>query len=397
MDTGRSGKAKRGPRPRLFKKHRCQADGCHANLATYSFYYQRNHICVEHLKAEVFVVLGVESRFCQRCGLSHPLTEFDGRRKSCRKALEKHNARRKARAAATTTDGGGGGGGAGASGSGRGPAAGGGGSGGGGDLAIPGVADLSMWDPQLAKELEALLHDDPIIGLPPLVDPAAAAAAAAAVAWPLAASLPPLQMHPMPDMATVGSSQVPGPPHVELGCDGEPLSPTLLQLARAGAPVQQQQAVPMGGTGFHLPSLEHLAHHSEGATAAAAVHPHQQILQQQLVGAMALQQQPPPAPAHQQQHPMQFVVLAPQGMAMPQGMAVSMPQQGAFPAGAVQQQGQQQMQWVLMPSNMVMMPQAMAQQAVPAQQAPAHQQQQQQAAQQQPPVVEDSEHSTPHS
>lgn len=52
---------------------------------------------MEHLKAASFFVLGVESRFCQRCGLSHPLEEFDGKRKSCRKALEKHNNRRRAR------------------------------------------------------------------------------------------------------------------------------------------------------------------------------------------------------------------------------------------------------------------------------------------------------------
>ncbi|KAK2075814.1 hypothetical protein QBZ16_001555 [Prototheca wickerhamii] len=34
-------------------------------------------------------------RFCQRCGLAHPLADFDGQRRSCRKQLEKHNARRR--------------------------------------------------------------------------------------------------------------------------------------------------------------------------------------------------------------------------------------------------------------------------------------------------------------
>lgn len=94
--TGRS-KEKRGPRPRLFKKNHCQVDDCHANLAILSFYHQRNHICGEHLKAESFAVRGVLSRFCQRCGLSHPLSEFDGTRKSCRLALHKHNNRRRAK------------------------------------------------------------------------------------------------------------------------------------------------------------------------------------------------------------------------------------------------------------------------------------------------------------
>lgn len=32
---------KRGPRPRLFKKNCCQADGCPTDLQTLSFYYQR--------------------------------------------------------------------------------------------------------------------------------------------------------------------------------------------------------------------------------------------------------------------------------------------------------------------------------------------------------------------
>ena len=32
-----------------------------------SFYYQRNHVCPGHLKAEVYVSRGVETRFCQRC------------------------------------------------------------------------------------------------------------------------------------------------------------------------------------------------------------------------------------------------------------------------------------------------------------------------------------------
>jgi hypothetical protein len=48
----------------------------------------------DHLKAESFLIKGVPSRFCQRCGISHSLEEFDGRKKSCRKALDRHNQRR---------------------------------------------------------------------------------------------------------------------------------------------------------------------------------------------------------------------------------------------------------------------------------------------------------------
>lgn len=34
-------KKKRGPRPRLFAKNRCQVDGCETDLSDASFYYQR--------------------------------------------------------------------------------------------------------------------------------------------------------------------------------------------------------------------------------------------------------------------------------------------------------------------------------------------------------------------
>ncbi len=34
------------------------------------------------------------ARFCQRCGVSHPLGDFEGVKRSCRKQLEKHNSRR---------------------------------------------------------------------------------------------------------------------------------------------------------------------------------------------------------------------------------------------------------------------------------------------------------------
>eukprot|EP00887_Chlorella_sp_A99_P000921 scaffold5.g921.t1 len=85
----------RGPRPRLFKKFTCQSDGCPEDLSALSFYYQRNHICPPHLKAASYLCRGVETRFCQRCGVGHPLTEFEGEKRSCRKALEKHNNRRR--------------------------------------------------------------------------------------------------------------------------------------------------------------------------------------------------------------------------------------------------------------------------------------------------------------
>eukprot|EP00887_Chlorella_sp_A99_P007291 scaffold2.g7291.t1 len=104
-------KQRRGPRPRLFKKGTCQSDGCPEDLgrdlpmppistrSTLSFYYQRNHICPAHLKSESYVCRGVDTRFCQRCGVGHPLTDFEGSKRSCRKSLEKHNNRRRERQA----------------------------------------------------------------------------------------------------------------------------------------------------------------------------------------------------------------------------------------------------------------------------------------------------------
>lgn len=55
---------------------------------------QRNHICLDHKRAECFAKLGAVVRFCQRCGVSHPLGDFEGLKRSCRKQLERHNERR---------------------------------------------------------------------------------------------------------------------------------------------------------------------------------------------------------------------------------------------------------------------------------------------------------------
>ncbi|KFM28292.1 Squamosa promoter-binding-like protein 11 [Auxenochlorella protothecoides] len=98
------GRGSRGPRPRLFAKGKCQADGCSVNLSKLPFYYQRNHVCTEHNKCPSFRRQGEEVRYCQRCGVAHPLSDYDGDRRSCRRQLERHNARRRrlALAAAAT-------------------------------------------------------------------------------------------------------------------------------------------------------------------------------------------------------------------------------------------------------------------------------------------------------
>jgi hypothetical protein len=457
----------------LFKKHRCQADGCHANLATYSFYYQRNHICTEHLKSESFFVHSVASRFCQRCGLSHALTEFDGKRKSCRVALEKHNNRRKARventSGATTGAPAGAANGGQATSAATAAAA----ANGLNDIGaqnfsgFPGVADLSGWDPNLAKELEALLSDDPIIELPPNYLANAASGALGGIPATAIGALNQLQPQlleytgsgPTPNLLPNvnlqrlntgdgngnggdGNGAAAAPEQPELGCDGQPLSPTLLRLARidtnarGGNELEYQQMLASSPFALDLPSLNNLTQQQP------QVRQQQQPQQQQYmngngnvngtsqssgavpfsfpfngvtsstgtptlepVSSTQLQTQIPQQ--QQQQQPIQFIVVAP-GMSLPNGLqviphhpaAAAMTSNGSGPIPGMQMamqmtpqmlppqvqqqlgatvsgqgsasmvvqpmQAGQQMQWVLMPSNMVMMQQQQ-------QQSPSHQ------------------------
>ena len=73
----------------------CQADECGKDLSDLTYYHRRNRICDVHIKACSYRYDGKEVRFCQRCGHGHPLDEFDGGKHSCRKQLERHNARRR--------------------------------------------------------------------------------------------------------------------------------------------------------------------------------------------------------------------------------------------------------------------------------------------------------------
>ncbi|KAK2077399.1 hypothetical protein QBZ16_004244 [Prototheca wickerhamii] len=95
----RAGRGSRGPRPRLFAKGKCQADGCTVDLLKLPYYYQRNHICTHHNKALSFHRQGEEVRFCQRCGVAHPLAEYQGTKRSCERQLARHNVRRRRLAA----------------------------------------------------------------------------------------------------------------------------------------------------------------------------------------------------------------------------------------------------------------------------------------------------------
>ncbi|KAJ9538503.1 hypothetical protein OSB04_031236 [Centaurea solstitialis] len=74
---------------------RCQVEGCNLDLASAKDYHRRHRICSDHSKSATVVVDGMERRFCQQCSRLHDLSEFDDRKRSCRRRLYAHNARRR--------------------------------------------------------------------------------------------------------------------------------------------------------------------------------------------------------------------------------------------------------------------------------------------------------------
>ncbi|PWA73235.1 squamosa promoter-binding-like protein [Artemisia annua] len=107
---------------------RCQVEGCNLDLASAKDYHRRHRICANHSKSPKVVVAGMERRFCQQCSRKvtfcknnthigflihhifltsnkltlrwvisrfHDLSEFDDRKRSCRRRLSAHNARRR--------------------------------------------------------------------------------------------------------------------------------------------------------------------------------------------------------------------------------------------------------------------------------------------------------------
>ena len=73
--------------------------GCQYDMEIATVYYQRSRCCPEHA-AEIDISPQLlpgstgRCRFCQKCATFHPLSEFNGKTKSCRKKLLEHNARR---------------------------------------------------------------------------------------------------------------------------------------------------------------------------------------------------------------------------------------------------------------------------------------------------------------
>ncbi|XP_045821316.1 squamosa promoter-binding-like protein 2 isoform X1 [Trifolium pratense] len=77
------------------KTPRCQVEGCGLDLSSAKKYHRSHNICEIHSKSRMVVVAGLERRFCQQCSRFHDLFEFDEEKRSCRRRLAHHNARRR--------------------------------------------------------------------------------------------------------------------------------------------------------------------------------------------------------------------------------------------------------------------------------------------------------------
>ncbi|PKA62541.1 Squamosa promoter-binding-like protein 12 [Apostasia shenzhenica] len=73
----------------------CQVEGCCVDLAAAKDYHRKHRVCESHSKSPKVIVSGLECRFCQQCSRFHDLSEFDQRKRSCRRRLSDHNARRR--------------------------------------------------------------------------------------------------------------------------------------------------------------------------------------------------------------------------------------------------------------------------------------------------------------
>ncbi|GJS64805.1 squamosa promoter-binding-like protein 12 [Tanacetum coccineum] len=74
---------------------RCQVEGCNLDLSSSKDYHRKHKVCASHSKSPKVIVAGVERRFCQQCSRFHSMSEFDEEKRSCRRRLSDHNARRR--------------------------------------------------------------------------------------------------------------------------------------------------------------------------------------------------------------------------------------------------------------------------------------------------------------
>ncbi|XP_047963224.1 squamosa promoter-binding-like protein 12 isoform X1 [Salvia hispanica] len=73
----------------------CQVEGCNTDLSLAKEYHRKHRVCDSHSKCPKVTVGGCERRFCQQCSRFHSLSEFDEKKRSCRRRLSDHNARRR--------------------------------------------------------------------------------------------------------------------------------------------------------------------------------------------------------------------------------------------------------------------------------------------------------------
>lgn len=74
---------------------RCVVEGCDFDLSMAKEYHRKHKVCDIHSKSPKVIVGGHERRFCQQCSRFHNLSEFDEKKRSCRRRLSDHNARRR--------------------------------------------------------------------------------------------------------------------------------------------------------------------------------------------------------------------------------------------------------------------------------------------------------------
>ncbi|XP_077222659.1 squamosa promoter-binding-like protein 3 [Tasmannia lanceolata] len=74
---------------------RCQVEGCNVDLTAAKEYHRKHRVCEDHSKCPKVIVAEQECRFCQQCSRFHDLLEFDEKKRSCRRRLSDHNARRR--------------------------------------------------------------------------------------------------------------------------------------------------------------------------------------------------------------------------------------------------------------------------------------------------------------
>lgn len=75
----------------------CFVKSCRADLRDSKPYNRRYNMCQDCMRAGSVIVDGNEMRWCQQCSCLHPLSEFLGKRRSCKEKMDIHKDRRRAR------------------------------------------------------------------------------------------------------------------------------------------------------------------------------------------------------------------------------------------------------------------------------------------------------------